>query len=248
MNTTFVGIELKRILRNGAGLFFIAGLPAVMYVVFGAAQSYKDETVGSGNVAMYIMISMAAYGAVTATTNIGGTAAVERMLGWGRQLGLTPLRDSGYIAMKAITAIAIAIIPVALIYVIGGLTGAKGDASSWVVSAILVIVASAIFALFGLAIGAGFRSETAVSAAGGTIVVLAFLGNVFIPLSGVMLDIGRFTPLYGVVALARYPLTEGRLTTDEADSLGLILANVGVWTVIFAIAAVLLVRKGRQRQ
>lgn len=248
MNWTFIGIELGRIVRNVPALFFTAGLPAVMYVVFGAAQSYKDEPVGSGNVAMYIMISMAAYGAVTATTSIGGMAAVERMLGWGRQLGLTPLRDSGYVAMKAVTAIVIALIPVALIYLIGVLTGAEGDGASWFFSGLLVVAASAIFALFGLAIGAGFRSETAVSAAGGSLVVLAFLGNVFIPLSGVMLDIGRFSPLYGVVALARYPLTEGYLTTGDRDSLGLILTNVGVWTVIFAVAAVLLVRKGRQRQ
>ena len=37
---------------------------------------------------------------------------------------------------------------------------------------------------------------------------MAFLGNVFSPMSGLMLDVGRLTPLYGYAALARYPLTE----------------------------------------
>ena len=72
-------------------------LPAFFYLIFGARRSYSTEDAGNGNVAMLIMISMAAYGAVTATTGIGGEAAVERMQGWGRQLGLTPLRDSSYV-------------------------------------------------------------------------------------------------------------------------------------------------------
>lgn len=252
MNPTFVWIELKRIFRNVPALFFTAVLPAFMYIVFGATQDYKDQRVGNGNVAMYIMVSMAVYGAVTATTSIGGSAAVERMQGWGRQLGLTPMRDAGYVASKAIVAIIIALIPIALIYAIGAFTGAEGSAGAWVLTAVLCVVGSAIFALFGLAIGAGFRSEAAVSAAGGSIVILAFLGNVFIPLSGTMLAIAKFTPLYGVAALARYPVTEGYLASGDGatdrDALWQILLNVGAWTLIFAVLAIVLVRKGRNRQ
>lgn len=248
MNATFVGIEIKRIVRNVPALFFTAVLPAFMYIVFGATQSYKDEKVGNGNVAMYIMISMAVYGAVSATTSIGGMAAVERMQGWGRQLGLTPLRDSSYVGMKALVAITIALIPIAIIYAIGAFTGAEGSASAWLLSALLCIVGAGIFALFGLAIGAGFRSETAVSAAGGSLVILAFLGNVFLPLTGAMLAFAKFTPLYGVAALARYPVTEGYLTNGDRDPLWAILLNVGVWTLIFAALATVLVRKGRSRQ
>lgn len=249
MNGTFIWIELKRILRNVPALFFTAVLPAFMYIVFGATQSYKDEKVGNGNVAMYIMISMAVYGAVTATTSIGGMAAVERMQGWGRQLGLTPMRDAQYVLMKAIVAVVIALIPVGLIYAIGAATGAKATTQAWILSALLVMVGAAIFSLFGLAIGAGFRSETAVSAAGGSLVILAFLGNVFLPLTGTLLAIAKFTPLYGVAALARYPVTEGYLSDGaERDELWQILLNVGAWTLIFAVIAVVLVRKGRSRQ
>lgn len=90
MNPTYIGLELKRIVRDYVGLFFVAGLPAFMYVIFGVSQAFGDEDLGRGNVSLYIMISMAVYGAVTATVGIGGSAAVERMQGWGRQLGLTP--------------------------------------------------------------------------------------------------------------------------------------------------------------
>ena len=77
MNTTFAGLELRRVLRDYVSMFFIAVLPAFFYLIFGAAQDFSDESAGNGNVAMYIMISMAAYGAVTATAGIGGMAAVS---------------------------------------------------------------------------------------------------------------------------------------------------------------------------
>ena len=49
---------------------------------------------------------------------------------------------------------------------------------------------------------------------------MAFLGNVFTPMSGFMLDLGRFTPLYGYAALARFPLTDGHLRWPGATRCG----------------------------
>ena len=163
MNTTFVGLELRRVLRDYVSMFFIAVLPAFFYVIFGAAQDFSDERAGNGNVAMYIMISMAAYGAVTATTGIGGMAAVERMQGWGRQLGLTPLADSSYVAMKAGVALAhLRPSPWPSSTCSALLTSAEGSAAAWAVSAVLVLLGAGVFAIYGLAVGLAFRSEAAV--------------------------------------------------------------------------------------
>lgn len=251
VNLTYVRLELRRIIRDKVGLFFTVGLPAMMYLIFGAASSYKDQDVGNGNVGMYIMISMAAYGATTATVGIGGMAAVERMQGWGRQLGLTPLRDSSYVATKSLIAIVLAAVPVALIYGIGAATGAKGTAGAWLLSALVVLGGAILFALYGLVFGMAFKSESAVSAASGSLVILAFLGNVFMPLSGLLLDIARFTPLYGYAQLARYPLTEGLAASASditTEPLWVPVLNVGVWLVILAVLATVLVRRGRGRQ
>ena len=68
-----------------------------MYVVFGLGS---DDPVGSADVAMYVMVSMAAYGAVTATTGVAGSAALERTTGWGRQLALTPLRPLSFLGAQ----------------------------------------------------------------------------------------------------------------------------------------------------
>jgi ABC-2 type transport system permease protein len=248
MNATFTLLEMRRITRDWAGMFFTAVLPAFFYLIFGSTVDAKSADIGNGNVAMYVMISMAAYGAVTATTSIGGNAAVERVQGWGRQLGLTPLADSSYIAMKALIAMTVAAVPILLTYLLGAITGAKGSAGAWALSAALVLVGSSVFALYGLLIGTAFRSEAAVGAAAGTLVIFAFLGNLFIPLSGALLSFAKLTPLYGYAALARYPLTEGFLPDGSRDPLWLPVTNVVVWAVVFGVLATVLVRRGRERQ
>lgn len=252
LNPTYTALEIRRIGRDATNLFFIIGLPALLYVVFGMSEQNRDETIGHGNVAMYIMISMAAYGAVMATVTVGGMAAVERMQGWGRQLALTPMRDHSYVLIKTLVGLLFAASPVALIFFLGYLSGAEAPLWVWAASFAIVALGAAMFAIFGLAVGLAFRSENAVGVAGGAVVILAFLGNLFFPLSGIMLTIAKFTPLYGYAGLARYPLTEGVLPqidgTRMTDPLWLPALNVGVWTAIFAIAATLLVRRARARQ
>ncbi|GGF55284.1 hypothetical protein GCM10011519_31480 [Marmoricola endophyticus] len=253
MNTTYFATELRRKLRDVVSMFFVALLPAFFFLIFGASQDFGDESIGNGNVTLYVMISMAAYGAVTATVGVGGGAAVERLQGWGRQLGLTPMTDAGFVLVKASVAVVVAAVPITLVYVLGALTGARGNAVAWVLSAVVVLLGAALFALWGLCFGLAFRSESAIGAASGTIVVLGFLGNIFFPLSGTLLAIAKFTPLYGYVSLARYPLTEKHLASADGapaiqEALWVPALNVVVWTALLAGLAVLLVRKGRRRQ
>lgn len=254
MNGTFLGLELRRVLRDPVSLFFVAGLPVFFYLVFGAAQEWGDQPVGRGNVTMYVMISMAAYGAVTATVSMGGRGALERTQGWGRQLGLTPLTDRSFVATKVLVATLVATVPVGLIYLAGSLTGADGPAAAWALSAAVVVVGSVLFAIYGLVCALALRSEAALGAATGSVVILAFLGNLFFPLSGTLLGIAKTTPLYGYVNLARYPLTEGEIAgtrsspDNGSDPLWLLLANTLTWGALLAALAVWLVRRSRERQ
>nr|NLD41771.1 ABC transporter permease [Actinomycetales bacterium] len=253
MNTTYLRLELLRVLREPVSLFFIVALPAFMYVIFGASMQWGAIEIGNGNVSMYTMIAMAAYGAVTATTGVGGSAGLERMQGWGRQLGLTPLRDSQYVAVKAGVAMLIAALPALVIFGLGVALGAKAAATTWVISLLIVFAVSGMFALYGLLFGLAFRSEGAVGIASASLVVLGFLGNLFVPLSGAMLTIAKFTPLYGYASLARYPLTGG-YTVDIAtgelihNPLWQSVVNVVGWTVIFAVLVLVVVRRSRGRQ
>ena len=252
MIAAYLALELRRIARDPVTLFFTTGLPALMYVIFGISMPWGKYPIGNGNISMYMMIGMAAYGAVTATTGVGGMAAVERMQGWGRQLGLTALHDWQFVLVKSLVAMIVAAVPVTLVYGIGLATRAEAPASTWLWSYPLALLGSAGFALYGLNAGLLFRSENAVSGAAGMLVILGFLGNVFTPLSGKLLLIAKFTPLYGYVALARAPLTRQTIDTNTGDVFAQPLwqgvVNVSLWTVGFALLALLLVRRSRARQ
>lgn len=248
MNPTYTFLEMRRITRNYTNMFFTAVLPAFFYLIFGSTIDSKSSEIGNGNVAMYVMISMASYGAVLATTSIGGSAALERQQGWGRQLGLTPLTDAGYIGMKAIIGMTVAAIPIVLIYALGAATGARATPVAWALSATICLLGSASFAVYGLLVGTALPSEAAVGAATGSVVIFAFLGNLFVPLSGAMLTLAKFTPLYGYASLARYPLTEGYLVDGTQDPLWIPVVNVIAWLAIFGLGAIYFVRRGRERQ
>ena len=81
LNPTLLRIEMLRVLRNRRTMIFTLIMPAVFYLIFGVSQSYADQDAGRGNVAAYIMISMAAYGAMIASTGGGAMVATERAPG-----------------------------------------------------------------------------------------------------------------------------------------------------------------------
>jgi len=251
MNWTMYWVELKRVLRDPAGLFFIAALPAFMYIIFGSTMEWTDLRVGNGNVAMSTMIAMSAYGAATATASIAGMAAVEKMQGWGRQLALTPLPQSTYILVKTVLAMSVALVPIGLIFALGFVLSSEAPWTTWLSSGLILAAGSMVFALYGLMVGLRFRSETAASISSGILVILAFLGNLFVPLSGTMLAIGKLTPMYGYASLARYPLLGGTGYgmdgTPVAEPLWQALANIGIWTALFGGACIYLARRAGQR-
>lgn len=253
----YVGWEFWRNFRMVDATFFIVVLPVAMYLMFGVAMGVSENPAGQGNVSAFVMTSMAAYGAVIATTAMAGSAAVERTQGWGRQLNLTGLTPPAYMLGKTLMAVLIAVTPIVLVYLAGAVTGARFDTLTlWLSSGALVLLVAVPFSLYGLAFALLFRSETAVSAASGFLVIFAFFGNLFIPLSGVLLEIARFTPLYGVAMLARWPQTEGMIvpmSEEEAlagieyESLWVLVANLGAWTLIFALVCLLAARRRTSR-
>ena len=101
---TMLSIELRRMLRNRRTVIFALVFPAAMFFVFGSGNQ-GDERVGVGNVSAYVMVSMALYGGALIAASTGAGVAVERALGWSRQLRLTPLSPAVYIMVKAFVAL-----------------------------------------------------------------------------------------------------------------------------------------------
>ncbi|MCE7481352.1 ABC transporter permease [Microbacterium sp. AGC85] len=249
ISSTMLRVEAMRQIRNPYTLAFTLGMPVAMYLLFGATAAYASESAGNGNVAFYVMVSMAAYGTAVAMSSLTSLAATEAKQGWGRQLAMTPLGTAGYAMTKLLTAVAFAALAVLAVFVAGLLTGAEAtDAWRWWAAIGIILAVGLVYGLYGLGVGLFFNSDTAAALASISMTFFAFFGNVFLPLDGVMLDIARFTPLYGYVALSRWPLTDGTLTTGQSDPLWVLLLNIVVWLAVFAVLVAAGVKRSRSRR
>ncbi len=209
-NTTMLSIELKRMLRNRRTVIFALIFPAAMFFVFGSG-SQGDEKVGQGNVSAYVMVSMALYGGALIAASTGAGVAVERALGWSRQLRLTPLNPAVYITVKAFVALVMGGLAILVVNVIGAVQGKpQMPTMTWIWCALLTLVCVMTFAALGVFVGYIVPGENAMQILGPGLALLSFLGGLFIPLSQyspMIRDIAYWTPMYGVAEVARAPLT-----------------------------------------
>lgn len=210
LNRTVLGIELRRMLRNRRTVIFTLVLPAALMLSFGG-QSGWDEKAGVGNVGAYILASMAMYGAALTAAAGGSMVALERSLGWSRQLRLTPLHPVAYILMKAFVALVMGALAIVAVNLVGILQGkAEMPTSTWLQCAILALICTLTFAALGVFVGYVVPGENAMQILGPGLALLSFLGGLFIPLSqyaeGVRL-VAYWTPMYGVAEVVRAPLT-----------------------------------------
>ncbi|RPA65319.1 ABC transporter permease [Gordonia oryzae] len=243
----YMRTDIRRVLRNRRALVFTVAMPGLLYLVFGATQKSSD-TVGSGNVAFYVLIGMAVYGAVLAAASNAASVALEQQAGWTRTLMMTPLQPTGYVATKVCVALAMGALPILVLTVAGIATGAHAPVGVWIACLLLGWIGASVFAAFGLAVGSIMKSDGAMQVMGGVLALLAFAGNVFVPLKGVMLTIAQFTPMFGVVTLARYPLDHGVTVYGTHISLWVTVANVIIWAVIFASTASFFYSRSTARQ
>ena len=247
-----IRLELRRMLRNRRTVIFTFVMPAVLLLLFGNNHTYKTTAAGgdgstiaqTGNIAGYIMVSMAVYGAMLATTSGGAMVSVERAAGWSRQLRLTPLKPIAYIAVKIVLAMTIGLVSVVIANLVGAGIGAKlPSLGVWLTCALLAWVCALVFAAFGLFMGYLLPSENVMQILGPVLAVLSFAGGLFVPvdqLGHTFATIAKFTPVYGVGEIARYPLTHD-------GNLWLAALNVVVWTALFSAGAMWRFRRDTAR-
>ena len=231
-NRTVLGIELKRVLRNRRTIFFTLVFPAALFLSFGSTAGWDDRA-GHGNVAAYIMVSMALYGAALTAAAAGAMVAMERAMGWSRQLRLTPLSPVVYILVKAIVAVVMGAVAVAVVNLVGIAQG-KPDmpAGRWVACAVLGVLCTMVFAALGVFVGYLVPGENAMQLLGPGLAILSFLGNVFIPIddhTSLIWHIAQWTPMFGVAEVTRSPLT--------GDLPWYAVVNAVGWLAVFVVGA-----------
>ncbi|WP_346538866.1 ABC transporter permease [Micromonospora sp. DPT] len=237
-----LAIELRRLLRNRRTLGFTLVMPAAFFLLFGLPQRGQELPNGRP-VTAWIMISLAVYAAMVATTSAGAAVATERALGWTRQLRLTPLRPAAYVATKVVTAMALGLAAVVVEFGVGAAAGVRLPVLVWLLAGLAAWLGSLVFAALGLFVGYLAPAENVMQYLGPVLAVLAMLGGLFVPLDVLphaLQEVARFTPVYGVGQLARAPLTDTGVGPAE-------LANVLGWTALFGYAASRLFRRDTAR-
>jgi ABC-2 type transport system permease protein len=241
-NLTALKLEIRRLTRNRRTVIIAIVVPVAFFLLFGLNKAYDTHPSGNGNVAAFVMISLALYGAVLATSFAGAMVSIERSQGWSRQLRLTPLSPAAYIAIKILTALVLGFCSVAAVNIAGIVTHkASMPVGLWIASGFSVWIGSLLFAAFGLFLGYLLPAENVLL--GLILALLSFAGGLFIPISqfavGVR-DVAKWTPLYGLNQLVHTPLLGNGVDWTW-------VVNVLAWLAIFAGGAMWRMRKDTAR-
>ena len=229
MSVGYLVLELRRTMRSTRFLIFTIVFPVVLFLLY-ASIFGGDESAAVG----VLMVNMTAYGAMSGALFAGSRVAVERAAGWQRQLRLTPLSGPGYLSAKGLTAMALALPAVLLVPLVGAVVeGVTLDAAGWLRIVLGTWLAAIPFALMGLLIGQFGTPESLQPIMTLTMMVMALLGGIFIPVDtmpGWLLDVAQALPSYWLGQVGR-----GAVTSDLSVNLGQAVLVLAVWAVVLAV-------------
>ncbi len=213
MSITYLRMEIVRVLRNRRVLIFSMLMPAILLLIFGGLN--KHQTLNGVSGAAYIMVSMGLFGSMSAAIGSGGSIAVERGLGWNRQLRLTPLRPTTYVLSKVVLSLLMAVPPLLLTYLIGAFSlGVRLTPAVWAQVFLGSWLSALPFAALGVAVGYLAKPDSVQQVSGLIYMLLAAFGGLWVPVEvmpHLMRTIANYTPAYWAGQVARGPLFHGDL-------------------------------------
>lgn len=170
--------------RTPASVFFTLLFPLMFLVLFTAIFG-NDEIEGLGvTTAQFYAPALAVFAAASSTyTNLAITTAIIRDEGILKKVRGTPLPPWVYIAGRVGSAVWLALIAVSIMMTVGILAyDLEIIGATFVAAALSFLVGSAAFASLGLMV-AGLipNGESAPAVANATLLPLAFVSDVFIP-------------------------------------------------------------------
>ena len=179
--------QVLTFVRSPVGMFFTLGLPILMLVLFNSL--FGDGTVeteaGDWSIQQFYTGGLAAFTAVSATyTNLVNVVPIRRDEGILKRWRSTPIPTGVYLAGWILGALAIAVLGVVLQLSLGllvyDLTIETAKIPAMIVTFVIGVSA---FAALGLALaGIVPNADSAPAVANATILPLAFVSDVFIPL------------------------------------------------------------------
>ncbi|GAA2314889.1 ABC transporter permease [Nonomuraea roseoviolacea subsp. roseoviolacea] len=233
MLASYVRLEILRMLRNRRYLIIGIGFPLVIYLL--NANVFGKETTGDGvSLSAYVMVSMAAYGAISgALTNTAGPWSQERASGWLPQLQVTPLRGWMIIVGKMAGALTLVLPSMLLVCLAGALTqGVSLSAGQWAALVGALWAGAVPFVALGMIAGSLLRPDAVQPVTLITMLGLVIVGGLWFPVTtmgATMRSIAEASPAYSyadmgwsVIAGHGVPLSDALTTAGWAAALGLL--------------------------
>jgi ABC-2 type transport system permease protein len=206
--STLLRYELVRNFRNKRFFVFTVGFPLALYLLIATPNRHEHDLGGSGiSAPLYFMVGLAALGTMNAVVGGGARIAVERFLGWTRQLRLTPLRPRAYYGTKLVASYLTALVTIVVLYGAGIALGVSLSVASWLQMTGLLLVGLLPFAALGIMLGHLLGVDAVGPTIGGLSGLLGFLGGVWFPLGdGLMHDIAQALPAFWLVQASHVSL------------------------------------------
>jgi ABC-2 type transport system permease protein len=241
-STTYIRYELLRMLRNRRFFVLSLGFPLVLYYVIAAPNRDVTDLGGSGvSAPLYLMVGLAAFGTMNAVISGGARIALDRSVGWTRQLRLTPLSPRSYLATKILVAYMTALITIIVLAIAGTTLGVRLSAQDWIETIALLLVGLLPFAALGILLGHLLTVDALGPAVGGLTALLSVLGGVWFPINNGFLHVlAQALPSYWLVQ-ASHVASGGR----PWGALG--WAVTAAWTIVLTLLAAWAYRRDTQR-
>jgi ABC-2 type transport system permease protein len=196
---TYTRFELLRTFRNRRFFIFTLAFPLILFLV--VAGAHRHATLDGISFPLYYMAGMVAWGTMGAVTAGGARIALEREVGWSRQLRITPLSPAAYFRAKVLSSYLMASITIVLLYLAGTSFGVSLTAAHWLEMTGLVLVGLIPFTILGILMGHLLNPDAMGPALGGGSALLALLSGAWGPLvtGGFLLDVVKVLPSYWLV-------------------------------------------------
>jgi ABC-2 type transport system permease protein len=242
MKANYIRFEMLRLFRNRQNFVFSLIFPVVMF--FAIASSGRNKIItGHVTVARFYMAGMIGFGTLAAVMAGGARIALERQVGWNRQLRLTPLTPRTYLRTKVLTSYLLAVISLLLVTASALVLGVHFSGRDWVKGVALVLVALIPFAALGIMIGHLIKGDAMGPFLGGGISLFSLLGGGYFPIGngdGFMHYFVRVIPSFWLIQAGKTGVG-GQAWTAESWLV------VAAWTVVLGAGAMWAYRRDTKR-
>jgi ABC-2 type transport system permease protein len=201
-------VELRLTARRGENLLALAGIPAVVLLLFGSTSLV--DVPGDAPVDYLLPGALALAVVAAGLVNLGIATAYERSYGVLRRLGASPLGRPGLLAAKMASILAVvAVQAIALVAVAwAALAWRPAEGASLAVLVATLALGAITMTALGLLLAGTLRAEATLALANGLFILAVAIGGVVVPTTAlppalaVVADLLPFAALSGALRIA----------------------------------------------